>query len=48
VAAAVERLDRGRTTPREVVLAPHLVVRGSTGPPPGPAAGGTLGVENPR
>jgi DNA-binding LacI/PurR family transcriptional regulator len=46
VAAAVERLDGGRTTPREVVLAPHLVVRGTTGPPPGPAAGATLGVEN--
>jgi DNA-binding LacI/PurR family transcriptional regulator len=46
VAAAVERLDGGRTTPREVVLAPHLVVRGTTGPPPpGPAAGGTLRVE---
>ncbi|XUL92880.1 LacI family DNA-binding transcriptional regulator [Streptomyces galilaeus] len=27
VAAAVERLDQGRTEPREVVLAPHLVVR---------------------
>jgi DNA-binding LacI/PurR family transcriptional regulator len=34
MAAAVERLDHGRTTPREVVLAPHLVVRGTTGPPP--------------
>jgi len=34
VAAAVERLDGGRTTPREVVLAPRLVVRGTTGPPP--------------
>jgi DNA-binding LacI/PurR family transcriptional regulator len=33
VAAAVERLDGGRTTPSEVVLAPHLVVRGTTGPP---------------
>jgi DNA-binding LacI/PurR family transcriptional regulator len=39
VAAAVERLDGGRTASREVVLAPHLVVRGTTGPPPGPAAG---------
>ena len=34
VAAAVERLDGGRTTPREVVLTPRLVVRGTTGPPP--------------
>jgi DNA-binding LacI/PurR family transcriptional regulator len=33
VAAAVERLDDGRTAPREVVLTPHLVVRGTTGPP---------------
>lgn len=40
VAAAVERLDEGRVTPREVVLMPHLVVRGTTGPPPlGPAPG---------
>jgi LacI family transcriptional regulator, repressor for deo operon, udp, cdd, tsx, nupC, and nupG len=45
VAAATERLDGGRTSAREVVLAPHLVVRGTTGPPPGPAAGGTLGAE---
>ena len=48
VAAAVERLDGGRTSPREVVLAPHLVVRGTTGPPPGPAAGATLGAESHR
>ena len=34
VAAAVERLEGGRTTHREVVLAPQLVVRGTTGPPP--------------
>jgi DNA-binding LacI/PurR family transcriptional regulator len=33
VAAAVERLDQGRTEPREVVLAPHLVVRGTTAEP---------------
>ena len=33
-AAAVERLDGGRVRPREVVLAPRLVVRGTTGPPP--------------
>ncbi|MDO0934973.1 LacI family DNA-binding transcriptional regulator [Streptomyces sp. DG2A-72] len=30
VAAAVERLDQDRTEPREVVLPPRLVVRGST------------------
>ncbi|MCF1593486.1 LacI family DNA-binding transcriptional regulator [Streptomyces muensis] len=30
VAAAVERLDQGRTEPREVVLPPHLVPRGTT------------------
>ncbi|HSK37908.1 MAG TPA: LacI family transcriptional regulator, partial [Actinomycetota bacterium] len=34
VAAAVERLDGGRVRPREVVLPPRLVVRGTTGPPP--------------
>jgi DNA-binding LacI/PurR family transcriptional regulator len=39
VAAAVERLDDGRGTSREVVLAPHLVVRGTTGPPPEAPAG---------
>ena len=33
VAAAVERLDQGRTELREVVLAPHLVVRGTTAEP---------------
>jgi DNA-binding LacI/PurR family transcriptional regulator len=33
VAAAVERLDNGRTAHREVVLRPHLVVRGTTGIP---------------
>jgi DNA-binding LacI/PurR family transcriptional regulator len=33
VAAVVERLDGGRTTHREVVLPPHLVVRDTTGPP---------------
>jgi DNA-binding LacI/PurR family transcriptional regulator len=41
VAAAVERLEDGRTAPREVVLAPHLVVRGTTGPPPAAATAGT-------
>jgi len=34
LAAAVERLKDGRATHREVVLAPRLVVRGTTGPPP--------------
>jgi DNA-binding LacI/PurR family transcriptional regulator len=33
VALAVERLENGRAAPREVVLTPHLVVRGTTGPP---------------
>jgi DNA-binding LacI/PurR family transcriptional regulator len=35
VLAAVTRLDGGRTTREEMVLVPHLVVRGSTAPPPG-------------
>jgi len=35
VALAVERLESGRTAPREVVLTPHLVVRGTTAPPAG-------------
>jgi DNA-binding LacI/PurR family transcriptional regulator len=34
VLAAVTRLDEGRTMREEMVLVPHLVVRGSTGPPP--------------
>ncbi len=34
VAAALERLDGGRTEATESVLAPRLVVRGTTGPPP--------------
>ncbi|KDN77626.1 LacI family transcriptional regulator [Streptomyces olindensis] len=33
VLAVVERLDQGRTEPREIVLAPSLVVRGTTAPP---------------
>ncbi|GAB7109906.1 LacI family DNA-binding transcriptional regulator [Streptomyces phaeofaciens JCM 4814] len=33
VVAAVERLDQGRVTPREIVLAPSLVVRGTTARP---------------
>jgi DNA-binding LacI/PurR family transcriptional regulator len=33
VAAALERLDGSRTEPVEVVLKPHLVVRGSTAAP---------------
>jgi DNA-binding LacI/PurR family transcriptional regulator len=31
--AAAERLDEDRTTPRDIVLEPSLVVRGTTGPP---------------
>jgi DNA-binding LacI/PurR family transcriptional regulator len=34
VAAVIERLDRGRTDHREVVVRPRLVVRGTTAPPP--------------
>ena len=33
VTSAVERLDGGRTAPREVVLPPRLVVRGTTASP---------------
>lgn len=33
VAVVVERLDDGSADHREVVVAPHLVVRGTTGPP---------------
>jgi DNA-binding LacI/PurR family transcriptional regulator len=33
VSAAVSRLDEGRTVSSEIVLVPHLVVRGSTAPP---------------
>lgn len=33
VTAAVERLDQDRTEPREVVLTPHLVLRGTTAEP---------------
>ncbi|MFE6171020.1 hypothetical protein [Streptomyces sp. NPDC056464] len=33
VAAAVERLDQDRAEPREVVLTPQLVVRGSIAEP---------------
>ena len=35
VLAAVTRLDEGRTMRTEIVLVPHLVVRGTTAPPPG-------------
>ena len=34
IALAVERLEGGRTAPRELVLTPHLVVRSTTAPPP--------------
>jgi hypothetical protein len=43
----VERLEDGRATHREVVLSPHLVVRGTTGPPRGTVAyprDGTAGM----
>ena len=33
--AMIERLENGRTDHREVVVPPHLVIRGTTGPPPG-------------
>jgi DNA-binding LacI/PurR family transcriptional regulator len=33
VTLAVERLEEGRTTPREVILTPHLVIRSTSGPP---------------
>ena len=33
VEAAAERLDGGRTTPKDIVLNPTLVIRGTTGPP---------------
>ncbi|MEQ3552764.1 LacI family DNA-binding transcriptional regulator [Pseudonocardia nematodicida] len=33
LALVAERLEDGRTAPREVVLAPRLVARGTTGPP---------------
>jgi DNA-binding LacI/PurR family transcriptional regulator len=36
VQAAAERLDDGRTTARDIVLDPTLVIRGSTGPPRSP------------
>ncbi|MBA2807666.1 LacI family DNA-binding transcriptional regulator [Streptomyces sp. KM273126] len=32
VTAALERLDEGRTEPREIILPPRLVVRGTTAP----------------
>jgi DNA-binding LacI/PurR family transcriptional regulator len=47
VALAVERLEGGRTIPREVVLTPHLIVRGTTAPPdheePAPASSARSG-----
>jgi DNA-binding LacI/PurR family transcriptional regulator len=33
VEAVIERLDRGRTAPRDIVLDPTLVIRGTTGAP---------------
>jgi DNA-binding LacI/PurR family transcriptional regulator len=40
VEAIIERLDRGRTTPRDIVLDPTLVIRGTTGAPRRPSAAG--------
>jgi DNA-binding LacI/PurR family transcriptional regulator len=37
VALLAERLDHGRTEPREVVLPPRLVIRGTTAPPGSPS-----------
>ena len=34
IALAVDRLETGRSVTREIVLAPHLVIRSTTGPPP--------------
>jgi DNA-binding LacI/PurR family transcriptional regulator len=39
VGAALERLEGARTDPVEVVLKPHLVIRGTTAPPRSPEAG---------
>ena len=38
IRAVVERLDEGRTRPKDLVLAPTVVVRGSTGAPAPPPA----------
>jgi DNA-binding LacI/PurR family transcriptional regulator len=44
VGAALDRLDGSRTEPAEVVLTPHLVVRGTTAPPrPHPTNGAFVG-----
>ena len=43
VAAAVQRLDEGRTARREVVLRPRLVIRGSTGRARSPGSSGMPG-----
>lgn len=40
VDAIIERLERGRTTSRDIVLEPTLAVRGTTGSPRRPAAAG--------
>ncbi|HEY7400677.1 MAG TPA: LacI family DNA-binding transcriptional regulator [Actinomycetota bacterium] len=41
----LERLDEGRSRARHLVVAPNLVVRGTTGPPPGSRSGGRAGRE---
>jgi DNA-binding LacI/PurR family transcriptional regulator len=33
IALAADRLETGRSASREIVLAPHLVIRSNTGPP---------------
>lgn len=38
----VERIERGRRDPRQIVLPSHLVVRGSCGGPPGPRSPAVL------
>jgi DNA-binding LacI/PurR family transcriptional regulator len=48
VAAVIERLDGGRTEHREVVVQPELVVRGTTGPPPGHRSDRTADAPNRR
>jgi DNA-binding LacI/PurR family transcriptional regulator len=34
ITALIDRLDNGRTDPHDVVVPAHLIIRGTTGPPP--------------